>query len=317
MILKLKKLYFGLLNEYIKTIDMDENYTELAQEDEVSSRPKIIHSKCLVNGKWQYRRYMEKPCLHCGKIFLARMYGQKVADYCSHSCATIHKQKGVPKPSLYRRKHVQCKMCGRIFEVMQSSKRKFCSQSCATKWRTRQPEFLDKCRSEEVRAKHRESTRKQMQNVELRAKYSERMKVNNPMYNEETRKKMIASSKGKTIKNRGGNGHFTHSQITLQNAMKAEGLQTQMEYIVKTASIKGLIERLAYCYKIDVALPDQMIAIEVDGESHKGRKQKLLDAKKNHALNLLGWTVLRFSNKAIMDEMEEVLAKIHLCMISK
>ena len=51
-------------------------------------------------------------------------------------------------------------------------------------------------------------------------------------------------------------------------------------------------------YKLDLANPERMIAIEVDGPSHRARKGQ--DQKKDEKVRSLGWTVLRFWNKDIL-----------------
>jgi hypothetical protein len=53
-------------------------------------------------------------------------------------------------------------------------------------------------------------------------------------------------------------------------------------------------------YKLDLGNPDLKIGIEVDGANHAG-KHKILDVKKTDKLALLGWKVLRFSNKEILN----------------
>lgn len=69
-------------------------------------------------------------------------------------------------------------------------------------------------------------------------------------------------------------------------------------------------------YKVDLALPSQMLAVEVDGFSHCSRRD--LDAKKDAALAELGWTVLRFSNQEILDSLDSVAEQIaSRCTTSK
>jgi len=50
-------------------------------------------------------------------------------------------------------------------------------------------------------------------------------------------------------------------------------------------------------YKIDVANPDLMIAIELDGSSHMASGRQQADARKDQRLQELGWTVVRLRNK--------------------
>jgi hypothetical protein len=127
---------------------------------------------------------------------------------------------------------------------------------------------------------------------------SERMKLRNPMRDAKTRQKMRESMKGKTFISRGGNGKFTEQQ-----RMLSEALGLPVEYSIATQPIRGKMESLPTNYKVDIAEPSCKLAIEVDGKTHKLRKWRFLDARKTHALNLLGWTVLRFWNQQVTEDL--------------
>ena len=59
---------------------------------------------------------------------------------------------------------------------------------------------------------------------------------------------------------------------------------------------------------VDFYCKDLMLAIEVDGESHYGNREK--DKKKDKRLNELGVTVLRFDDMEIVYELDRVIKKI-------
>ncbi len=64
-------------------------------------------------------------------------------------------------------------------------------------------------------------------------------------------------------------------------------------------------------YRIDLAFPYQMIAIECDGRaSHSSPKQKAHDRKKDKFLRERGWTVLRFTGSRIHRNLPGVVSKI-------
>jgi ATP-dependent DNA helicase RecQ len=63
-------------------------------------------------------------------------------------------------------------------------------------------------------------------------------------------------------------------------------------------------------YRIDIALPSQMIAIEVDGPSHYSRKNKEADLKRTNFLEQRGWRVLRFTNQEVLQSLPQVLQTI-------
>ena len=55
-------------------------------------------------------------------------------------------------------------------------------------------------------------------------------------------------------------------------------------------------------YKVDVALLEKQVAIEVDGHSHAATVRKKQDRKKDRALRAVGWSVLRLSNQQAMSD---------------
>ena len=53
------------------------------------------------------------------------------------------------------------------------------------------------------------------------------------------------------------------------------------------------------CYKLDVANKELKIGIEIDGNSHAMLSRKAQDQKKEDFFRSIGWTVLRFTNKEV------------------
>ena len=120
------------------------------------------------------------------------------------------------------------------------------------------------------------------------------MRLKNPMYNSDIREKMSQKLKkmGHGPKVRGGNGRgLTTAQGALLNWL---GDSWKAEYVVCTKM--GRYNGYPTHYKIDIANPDKMIAIEVDGFSHSARARQLQDAKKDRFLRDSGWRVLRLKN---------------------
>lgn len=136
---------------------------------------------------------------------------------------------------------------------------------------------------------------------------SERMKRNNPMFDENVRKKASLKAKGRKISNRGGNGTgLTEPQKMLLE--KIEHLNPMAEFPVKTFKKKG--SGYPQHYKIDIAIPHKKVAIEVDGKSHYSVLRKKQDKKKTELLNDLGWKVVRFKNEEILNNLDECLMSI-------
>ncbi|WP_370638500.1 endonuclease domain-containing protein [Deinococcus sp. 23YEL01] len=59
-----------------------------------------------------------------------------------------------------------------------------------------------------------------------------------------------------------------------------------------------------------------MVAVELDGSSHSSRSRQAQDQKKDALLRSLGWTVLRWSNKAALSD-PEACARAALSTTSK
>ena len=101
----------------------------------------------------------------------------------------------------------------------------------------------------------------------------------------------------------GGNG----TPLPLPQQILAAALGWPTEYAVTTK------RKSPYptAYKIDIANPTLKVAIEVDGPGHLAAKIKKADAKKDALLTEMGWTVLRFKNKSVLNDLASVLKKIH------
>ena len=100
---------------------------------------------------------------------------------------------------------------------------------------------------------------------------------------------------GPTI--RRGNGHGP----TTQEQMLAEALGWTTEFAVPTKIPKG--NGYPTCYKIDVAAPWLKVGIEIDGNSHCVIERQQQDRKKEECLAGLGWTILRFTNKQVTQDL--------------
>ena len=118
----------------------------------------------------------------------------------------------------------------------------------------------------------------------------------NPMSNHQVKLRQRARLKEinhKPIK-RGGNGQLLPlPQLALLHAL-GEGWEA--EYSVAT-KMRHLGTGYPTCYKIDIANPIRMIAIEVDGGSHTALAIRERDKKKAEFLVSRGWSVYRVSNE--------------------
>jgi very-short-patch-repair endonuclease len=83
-----------------------------------------------------------------------------------------------------------------------------------------------------------------------------------------------------------------------------------MEYVVKTHLPKINPLHVPTSYKLDIANPTSLIAIEVDGTSHAARSRQAQDRKKEQVLAGLGWTVLRCTNQDVMEHLQECVQMV-------
>jgi hypothetical protein len=134
---------------------------------------------------------------------------------------------------------------------------------------------------------------------------SKRMKERNPMRRPESREKMAATLKriGHKPSVRGGNGTgLSPAETVLADALG------WAPAIITTGQPRDL--GWPTHFKIDLANEDLRIAIEIDGSSHTARDRQHQDKRKTAFLIWRGWTVLRFSNEAVIERTEECCQEV-------
>lgn len=224
-------------------------------------------------------------CEICGTPFSLRKWSKDTVFVCSEACREIRRQR--------RRKRVTapCKICGKTVTLegkKLSAARNdgvLCSREC---WL-------------EIRRRARAKAAPKI-NAYMRTTHAKFMRENNPMKRPAVREKVSKTLKeiGWKPKIRGGNGMLTKPQIAL-----AARLGWPVEYPVLTAAV-----HTAHCLKLDIANPDLKIGIEVDGGSHCALRIRKQDREKERVLSELGWTVLRFSNKQVMEHLEDCVQTV-------
>ena len=145
---------------------------------------------------------------------------------------------------------------------------------------------------------------------------SERMKLNNPMKKLETQKKVSERLReiGHHPKIRCGNGAglTVPQQILMLELAKTQEVYAEYPIPTKMQRESGY----PACYKVDIAMPSLMIAIEVDGMSHCAIERQNQDKKKTAFLTGLGWKVLRFKNTQVTEHLTECVQTV-MSIISK
>lgn len=239
-------------------------------EDHLSVQPTIKSGLTDADTKWQ-RRYLRKTCVWCQKTFTYKN----------------------PGPANLR-KHI----------------RLYCSNKCKA---------LAQGANQEIQAQWRAAMQETWTNSPLKGKpsplrgrpnpaFSARLRTDNPMFNPETRRKASESLRAHGRKPPGGYGFG--QQVAPAQAFLASHVTMELEYLIVTTTIRHLIENLPTYYRADLADPLRKLVVEVDGKSHLAQKRRISDAKKDKALALLGWSVLRFSNQEVMENITSVVARI-------
>jgi very-short-patch-repair endonuclease len=92
--------------------------------------------------------------------------------------------------------------------------------------------------------------------------------------------------------------------------------ERRLHRLLRRAGVVGWTAHLPFVsaagrFEIDVAFPEQRIAVEVDGYAyHHGDARFQTDRRKQNALMAAGWRVLRFTWADIIDRPQQVLTQI-------
>lgn len=257
-------------------------------------------------------------CEHCGCSKEVKKRGKTTARFCSRSCASSDynsnpeirkmtsdrfKKPVISKTCEWCRQTFTFRSCGKLNE-----KRRFCGGSCRAKSHMNRPERREQ-------SKRAIKAAQQSNRGRPRPEASARMKHLNQ--DPEFRKKSVEATRKRWRENptflaRGGNGKLTEPQKKL-----AAALDLPMEVVICTAAVKDKFECLPHSYKVDLADVDRKVAIEVDGNTHRTPRWKFLDARKTSVLEALGWVVLRFWNKEVLNESGRVVSEVQKVLASR
>jgi len=162
----------------------------------------------------------------------------------------------------------KCKTCGKEFD---SLTRKYCSRTCITEM------LREVWKTDEFRRKTSEGTKRAMHSDGVRGRHLSGLMSS------------TAVATGGNFK--GGNGQDRNETQKFWDS-ELVPLGFEVEFVVKTHSSSPLPPN----YKIDYAMESLMIAIELDGPSHKyGNADR--DQRKTECLRSLGWEVFRLKHK--------------------
>lgn len=98
----------------------------------------------------------------------------------------------------------------------------------------------------------------------------------------------------------GGNGRG----LSETQSIIAAALGWETEYVVVTNRGQG------HHYVLDIVELDLMIDVEIDGSSHLSHSVMEKDNERDEFLRSVGWTVLRYTNKQVIENPSSVLNNI-------
>lgn len=213
-----------------------------------------------------------------------------------------------------------CEFCGKelSYEKNKAGNR-FCNNSCSMKYKKANYTYKPMKYTDEIRQKLSESMKKNWQKEEFREQNHKRMTENNPMFNSETIQKMmnsLAINGTKNTKNnfKAGNGKISEVEQIAYDILIPLGYIYNYAIGMKEIRIAYPEKRFANNYKPDFVDLKKKITIEIDGGNHGGR-HKLVDKKKEFALNYYGFKIFRFSNDFVKNHTEEFRKEIEkICM---
>lgn len=239
----------------------------------------------------KYQKYITpKICGICQKEYLPKSWNNTMFPICQN---VICRQKR--KEQMRKKVSLACIYCGKI--IIAKGKLQL---ALAKKGRAYCDDVCKKAYLKDLSSKTMSKTNQ---------KYaSERMKKNNPMFNPVCVEKMKKKMKGRTFLSRGGNGFMTKQQLKLWKALDLK--EETLEYPIKTALVKAQFQSLPNYYSPDIGIKEIKLAIEIDGKTHKLKKWKFLDKRKTAVLNALGWTVLRFWNEEVDEDLEKCVEMV-------
>lgn len=93
--------------------------------------------------------------------------------------------------------------------------------------------------------------------------------------------------------------HQTEAECVLWEHLRAKRLG-------KKFNRQHVIEQ----YIVDFVCLEEKLVIEVDGGYHSQPQQKVLDKQRSEHLEAMGFTVIRFDNDKIIEEIDKVLKEI-------
>lgn len=249
-----------------------------------------------------------RKCKYCGRVFAPKRLEQY---FCSKKCGDANRV-GTSK---YANTYKVCENCGKEFIIGSADRRnnRFCSKKCSAIWRSIYNKGSYGTMSEQTRILNSKKLKQQWQDDNFRNIVINRMKTNNPssqskeIRNKQNKTKIENNTVGFTGKYktlRGGNGKLSPTELLVYDFMIALGFE--YNYAIGMKQLKQLEpdSRFANNYKPDFTHLGKKICVELDGTTHNSIGGKQKDNKKEYALKFYGYSLYRFSNDYVKNNLD-------------
>jgi len=246
-------------------------------------RKRIKHTFC--SKKCRLTPFIQKQCSECGKTFLATAQTASSAMFCSRECVNaknrreeIHKKGKLVKCT--------CERCGKVFKIRSSVAKvqRYCSQKCSG------------------------ASIGESQTGKDNPRWKPKVKLNCDYCGKEF----------KTYPSRIGRKKYCCKKHRLLGHLKrlASNPRTDIEKAMAEALTKAGIEheeQVTMCDKflVDFLLPAHKLVVQCDGVYWHDRPEVIgRDKGQDRYLTKCGYTVLRFTDKQIYNNISKCIEKI-------
>lgn len=209
-----------------------------------------------------------------------------------------------------KRSVTNCAFCGSSFvmkkgQIERQKNRNqllfFCGKACSMSHRHRNNSVFRSALAESAKS-HRLVITERI--LAAKAKASE------PEAIEKMRRALIEIGHRPMVRRGNGQGLTSPQSMLWVDLYQVKGDDWVPEYVVLTSRDRK--DGYPAHYKIDLACPLLMIAVEVDGSSHRAKKIKARDEKKSELLKSMGWKVVRFKNEEILSDSAHCARAVYL-----
>ena len=254
-------------------------------------------------------------CMRCGESFRPKQLAN--VRYCSVRCAALHREVlGVARSKANAKRFPQpmaaevvfCEECGAEVPRLWRTRR-FCSNACrSTKQYREMPDYLGikgaRGRPKRYTAKWAESAKRRGEQLRGRVVSPEvRVKVADGLRRSWDARKQA-----------GGYPMYLAPAVRLSLLRRRTPAQRQLMEALGLTDDQTEVPLKINDRMVFVDLLVGQLAIEIDGSTHAQRQQRQLDIERGAALRMLGYTVLRFWNWEVEENLSEVVQQIRSSM---